>query len=302
METAGIVGESGGRGKGAFPLACDAYTCHTLGIVFLRVGDLPLYYEESGAGRPLLFLHGLAGSSYCWRGVTSLLPHYRCLALDLKGHGESGKPADSAYRISDHAEIVVEVIRCLDLQEVVLVGHSLGGAIALSTASELARESEDRVRALVLMNAICFPQRIPWFLQMLRVPAVGQVTASMAPARLVVSRSFQRGYHDRTRITEEVVAEHARCMDLPGARAALMATIRALDREPIWELAPQITLPALVLWGRHDPSIPLSLGQQLAEALPQGRLAVLEHCGHYPQKERPIETAAVLAEFLAGLE
>lgn len=269
--------------------------------MFLHVGDLRLYYEESGAGRPLLFLHGLAGSSYCWRAVVDLLPGYRCLALDLKGHGESSKPADGAYRISDHAGIVAEVIRYLDLRDVVLVGHSLGGAVALTTATELVRESEERVRALVLMDAICFPQRIPWFLQMLRVPAVGEVTASIAPARLVVSRSFQRGYHDRTRITDEVVAEHARCMDLPGARAALMATIRVLDHEPVWELAPHITVPALVLWGRHDPSIPLRLGRQLAEALPQGRLAVLEHCGHYPQKERPAETAAALAEFLAGL-
>ncbi len=270
--------------------------------MFLSVDDLDIYYEESGQGQPLLFLHGLAGSSYCWRGVTPLLPGYRCLSLDLKGHGASSKPADGAYRISDHARIVSEAIRCLDLHDVVLVGHSMGGAVALTTAAELREKARDRVRALVLMDAICFPQRIPWFLRILRVPAVGEVTASVAPARLVVSRSFRRGYHDRTRITKEVVAEHARCMDLPGARAALMTTIRVLDHEPVWELAPHITVPALVLWGRHDPSIPLSLGRQLAEALPQGRLAVLEQCGHYPQKERPVETAAALASFLAGLE
>jgi len=222
------------------------------------------------------------------------------LALDLKGHGESSKPDDGAYRVSDQAQIVLAALRELELHEVVLAGHSLGGAVAMTAAAQM-EAAGCRLRGLVLMDTICFPQRIPPFLQLLRTAALGRMIAGVAPARLVVRESFQRGYYDRRRVSEEVVAEHARCMDLPGARAALRQTIRVLDDEPVWQLAPRITVPALVLWGSHDSRVPPELGRRLAEELPRGRLQVLDCCGHYPQKECPDITAAAIAEFLAGL-
>ena len=268
--------------------------------MIIPVGDIDIFYEEVGDGPPVLFIHGLAGSSHCWRGVSPLLPGYRRIALDLKGHGDSGKPADGAYRVSDHAQVVLAALRSWDLRDVVLVGHSLGGAVALATAAHLQQEHRP-VRGLVLIDAVCFPQRIPLLLQLLRVPAIGEMTATVAPARLVVEASFRLSYHDRGRIAQEVVAEHVRCMDLPGARAAMLATIRAMAEEPVWELTPAITAPALVLWGRQDPRVPLSLGRQLAESLPHGRLEVVERCGHYPPKERPAATARSIAAFLHDL-
>lgn len=266
----------------------------------IRLDDLSIHYEESGAGLPLLFLHGLAGSKQCWRRVSDQLPGYRCLALDLKGHGDSSKPAAGAYRVSDHARVVLGALRYWDLRDVVLIGHSLGGAVALATAAQLQEEGRP-VRGLVLIDAICFPQRIPTLLQMLRLPALGEVTAAVAPARLVVEASFRLSYHDPTRIAQEVIAEHVRCMDLPGARPALLATIRAMAEEPVWELTPAITAPTLVLWGRHDARVPLSLGQRLAASLPHARLEVVDRCGHYPPKERPGATAQAIARFLHEL-
>ncbi len=266
--------------------------------MIIPAGDLDIFYEETGKGPCVLFIHGWAGSSSCWRAVSALLLGYRCIAVDLKGHGESSKPADGAYRVSDQAQVVLAAMRELELHDVVLVGHSLGGAVAMTVAAQLERESRRSVRGLVLMDAICFPQRIPPLLQLLRLPALGEATAAVAPARLVVQTSFRLSYHDPTRITQEVVAEHVRCMDLPGARAALLATARAMADEPVWKLTPHINVPALVLWGRHDSRVPLSLGRQLAEALPYGRLEVVDRCGHYPLKERPPETAQLMETWL----
>jgi pimeloyl-ACP methyl ester carboxylesterase len=268
--------------------------------VFVTVDNLRLYHEKTGAGPPLLFLHGFAQSSYCWRELAARLPGRRCVALDLKGFGQSDKPADGAYRVSDQARLVRGAIEALDLRDLVLVGHSLGGAVALATAAELQRAGAPP-RGLVLVGSMSMPQRIPGALQVLRLPVLGELAAHLTPAPLAVRAAFLLAYHDRRRISAALVAEHARCMNLPGARAALVATARALTAEQIGDLAPELTIPALLLWGRHDPLVPLRVGQSLAAALPNARLEILEDCGHYPQQENPDETARLIREFLSAL-
>ncbi len=195
----------------------------------------------------------------------------------------------------------MEAIRVWGLEEVVLVGHSLGGAVALSAGARLGEQEGCRLRGLVLLNAVSFPQRLPWPLQVLRLPVIGEVAAQVAPARLAVRTAFRMAYYDRSRISEGLVREHARCMNLPGARAALVATARGMTAEPVGELAAGIETPALVIWGRHDPLVPLAVGEQLAAALPQARLVVLEECGHYPQQEKAEETARLMRGFLEAL-
>ena len=269
--------------------------------MLLPLGDLSLHGRTIGRGLPLLFLHGFAQSSYCWREVSACLPDYRRIALDLKGHGDSDKPRDGSYRVSDQARLVLAAIRALELPELVLVGHSLGGAVALTAAAELQETGTPRLRGLVLLDAVSFPQRIPWPLQVLRLPLVGEAAAGLAAARLAVRTAFRIAYHDRSRISEEMVAEHARCMNLPGARAALVSTARHMTDEPVWELASGVTCPALVIWGRHDPLVPLAVGERLAAALPQARLEILEECGHYPQQEEPEGTARLMGEFVSEL-
>ncbi len=270
--------------------------------MLLPLGQLSLHGTDLGRGRPLLLLHGFAQSSYCWEEVSARLPDYRRIALDLKGCGDSDKPRDGAYRVSDQARLVLAAVKALDLPEVVLIGHSLGGAVALAVAAELQRAGAPRLRGLVLLNAASFPQRMPWALQVLRLPLLGELCAHRAPAKLAVRIAFRLAYCDRSRLSEALVTEHARCLNLPGARAALLATARRLTAEPVWELVPKIATPALVLWGRHDPLVPLAVGKQLAAALPHARLEILEECGHYPQQEEPEETARLIGEFLADVQ
>jgi pimeloyl-ACP methyl ester carboxylesterase len=268
--------------------------------LILTFADQTVYYEEAGAGPPVLFIHGFAQSSYCWREVSGLLPGCRRVAVDLQGFGKSGKPAGAGYRVSDQARGVRAAIRELGLEELVLVGHSFGGAVALATAAELQRQGTPP-RGLVLVDAVSLAQQIPWALRVLRLPVAGPVAARLAPARLAVRAAFWIAYHDQRRVSGRLVAEHARCMNLPGARAALVATARAMTQEPVGQLAPSLAVPALLIWGRQDPLVPLEVGVRLASALPDARLEILENCGHYPQQECPQETARLIAEFIEGL-
>ena len=119
----------------------------------LSILDSTMHYEESGSGGPLVFLHGNPTSSYLWSNV---LPNIgvsgRLLAPDLIGMGASGKP-DIAYSFVDHARYLDAWFDALELDDVVLVGHDWGGALAFDWA---ARHPE-RVRGVAFMEAIIRP-------------------------------------------------------------------------------------------------------------------------------------------------
>jgi len=121
----------------------------------LPVLESTMFYRDCGTGTPFVFLHGNPTSSYVWRHVApnAALPA-RCLAPDLIGMGQSGKP-DCAYRFADHARHLDAWFDALVLDDVVLIGHDWGGALAMDWA---ARHPE-RVRGLVLMETILRPMR-----------------------------------------------------------------------------------------------------------------------------------------------
>jgi haloalkane dehalogenase len=110
---------------------------HGKGFVMPRtpVLDSTMYYEDVGSGTPIVFLHGNPTSSYLWRHVLPLIGEPgRCLAPDLIGMGQSGKPA-IGYRFDDHARYLDAWFDALALEDVVLVGHDWGGALAFDFAA-----------------------------------------------------------------------------------------------------------------------------------------------------------------------
>lgn len=146
----------------------------------LPVLDSFLSFREAGSGAPIVFLHGNPLSSRVWRNVLPLVAeHGRCLAPDLIGMGDSGKP-DIQYRFVDHArylETWLDVLDVLDLQKVVLVGYDWGGALAMDWAAR----HPDRVRGLVLFETFLRPMRWDeWsapgaeLFRRLRTPGVGE--------------------------------------------------------------------------------------------------------------------------------
>jgi pimeloyl-ACP methyl ester carboxylesterase len=115
-----------------------------------------LYYEETGkaAGKPLLLLHGLAAFRHTWRHLKdSELPDYRIFRIDLRGFGDAKKPAGQKYSLDDQAALVLGLIGHLGLSDVTIVGHSMGGGVALATAPRLAPGT---LRRLVLIGSVAF--------------------------------------------------------------------------------------------------------------------------------------------------
>lgn len=261
-----------------------------------------LHSTETGSGPPLLLLHGVGGSGYTFRHIVPLLARsHRVITLDLKGFGRSEKPLDAAYGPLDQTELVVQFLRQQRLSGVTLAGHSFGGAVALLTTLRLNAREPWRVRRLVLMNTPAFEQELPPVQRMLSVPVLPYIVLTLSPPILHTRTALQSLRRTAPRAEDIDAIRYAEPLHEAGGRHALIATSRAIAETDTRGFSHDyrfIRQPTLLIWCRHDPTVPLANGVRLASALPAGRLAVLDQCDHMPPEEQPAETAQLIRHFL----
>lgn len=269
---------------------------------------LPLWVEALGqprtdASETFLLLHGYGGSTFSWRTwIPELSLRGHVVQVDMKGFGRAPKPDDGRYAPTDLADAVMDLILQRDLRRLTLVGHSLGGGVALLTALRLLdREGARRLHRMVIVAGAAYRQPLPPFVALARRPRLAHAAMRWLGPGFVVSQALRAIVFDPSDITGEQVRGYAASMGSPQATRALLASARQIvppDLEAFCARYPRITAPTLLLWGRHDPAVPLWVGQRLAEALPTATLHVLERCGHLPAEERPRDSLMALRAFL----
>jgi pimeloyl-ACP methyl ester carboxylesterase len=287
----------GACGLGAFDAADGPYA---------RLGppDAPvrLYYREEGSGPPLLLIHGFGASTFTWRRVApDLALTNRVILVDLKGFGQSDKPLDERYSIYDQADLLAQLIEEKDLRDLTLVGHSFGGGVALLLALENDDRLQGRIKRLVLLDSIAYPQNIPVFFRMLDVPVVSQLGIRMVPPSVQTRVALKIAYFDDSKITPEEVEAYAAPLKTAAGKHAIIHSARQIMPEDIATLSERyktIALPTLIMWCDHDRIVPLEVGLKLRRTLPNSTLKLVEDCGHMPQEEQPETTLRLLREFL----
>ncbi|MBV8737722.1 MAG: alpha/beta hydrolase [Alphaproteobacteria bacterium] len=262
-----------------------------------------LHVQICGHGPPVLLIHGFGASGFTWSKIISRLSgDHRIIVLDLKGFGRSRKPRDGHYSLRDQAAAVIAVIDALGLDGFAMVGHSLGGGVALLTALLLEQQAPGRLGRLALLDTIAYRQPLPYFIKLLRVPVFGELITFLLPKKWMVRRVLGFAYFDRAKIEYAFVKEYARPLLCGAGRAALVAAARALIPPDVDELASRystIAVPVQLLAGCEDRIVPLAAIRRLAGAIPSARLCILDCCGHVPQEEQPDATVSILHEFLA---
>jgi pimeloyl-ACP methyl ester carboxylesterase len=254
-----------------------------------RAGDLA--YDELGSGPPLLLLHNAAHSRRDWDSVRpALAEHYRTIAVDLPAHGDSPPPPPSwqpsAAAVADAVE---DVVHSLCSGPATIVGSSVGGF----SAARLAIRRPETVRALVLVDNGGFgryPLGVRMFCRAMGTPAL---------LRLLYG-SFARFYMRARSDDDREVPRRARQLRRRPALTAVIAGIWRSFPSPehnLEALAPTITAPTLVVWGRHDPVIPPSAGRRTAELIPNAEFAELD-AGHLPFVNDPTAFLAQVLPFL----
>ncbi len=263
-------------------------------------------YDEIGSGEPIILLHGFGVSSYSWHLISKPLSQKNKLFLiDLKGFGSSDKPLDDKYSISDQAEIILSFIQKNNLQNLILIGHSMGGVVALQTVLQCIKTGNNFLKGLILIDSPAYKQRLPLFIQILRIPVLNKLIFSFLPVKLCTKLLLRKTFFNDNKITDEMVKNYSRSLDMTGSSHALIATANKIVPENTDEITSkykEIKIPTLIIWGEDDKIIPLPTGQHLEQTIPNSKLVIILDCGHMPQEEKPEETTEIISEFLESIE
>lgn len=263
-----------------------------------------MYYEVHGAGPPLIALHGFGENSFAWRFLAPVLARtHEVHVLDLLGHGRAEKPSGGAYAPEAHARRVAAYIAAGQLDAPVLMGHSMGGGVALFLTIDRVNQGLPPPAALVLIDTMYFGMRVPAFIKALRVPGLAQMMTGLVPPRISARVILETAIYDRRRITPEMVDAYAEPMRTAAGRNAIIETARQIESAQGAAYAAQIgkiSSPCLLLWGRQDQITPLALGEVLAKSLTRATMRIVENCGHCPNEEQPDAAIAAVTDFLAA--
>ena len=267
---------------------------------YVTVNGLRLFAITLGSGRDVVLLHGNPASTYSWRKVMGpLAARYRVHAIDLPGFGFSDKPGDASY---DTAWLAATVLGYLDAERMpraVLVGNSMGGAVA----TEAAIVQPERVAALVLLGAAGLPEAEaggpPLSFRMLAWPVIGPALREL-PARSRVRTRLREAVYDPSTITDADVDAYYAPLRTAGGTNAFLARLPQKTGEDRAARVRTIRAPTLVITGDTDRLVPPATARRYHELIAGSELLVLEQTGHIPQEERPERVVAEITRWVEG--
>ena len=237
----------------------------------IEVNGIPVRYEVVGTGEPLVMVHGLAESTRLWyKNVPILAQHYRVYLVDLPGFGAMRK-FHQHFKLLEAGAWLNAWMQALNLEEIYLVGHSMGGYVSMA----LAALCPEHVKRLVLVDSIGI--------------SAGMSVDSLTPLALRAIRRSTPGLwlcigYDILRAGQTSIGRAAQ-------------QIVELDAS---EVLSAVRVPTLIIWGDEDDLVPFALGRQLHERLTGARLLVMRGANHCCMYERPREFNKALLAFLQG--
>jgi len=267
-------------------------------------------FIRAGEGPPLLLLHGIGNNCQTWAGVIDqLAASHTVIAPDLLGHGASDKPRGD-YSIAAYANGMRDLLTVLDIERATVVGHSLGGGIAL----QFAYQFPERCSRLALVGSGGLGPELSAGLRAATLPGAELVLGALAgisgPLRMGL-QSIERvgrlsGWRrvgdlaeagDALLALKDVEARRAFLRTLRGVVDARGQAVTALDRLYLAD-----AIPMLVVWGDRDPIVPSRHAETVRSLVPSARIEVFSDAGHWPHLDDPKRFAGLLLDFIATTE
>ena len=256
----------------------------------LRVNNTGIYYEVTGQGEPLLFIHGLASSSRSWKKqIPFFAQYYQVITFDIRGHGRSDRPLRAPYSIKLFAADAVELMKTLGIDSTHVVGFSMGGMVAF----QLAVDAPEMVRSLVAVNCCpegsirTFNDGIECFRHMFFLPFNGMRNKRQNGLKQTEPESDQKGP------PQSVIQRMAVNNKLAYANA-----FGALVKWSVADRLDTISCPTLMIASDAD-FVPVSVKAGYASKMPDAQLVVISNARHSAPKEQADEFNVMLLEFLS---
>ncbi len=276
----------------------------SLDVQYVTIHGHRRAYVKTGSGPAILLLHGMACDHTTWDPVIrKLARRHTVIAPDLLGHGRSDKPR-ADYSVGGYANGMRDLLTVLGIDRVTVVGHSLGGGVAM----QFAYQFPERTERVALIAPGGLGREVTPIIRAVTLPgfhtAMGLVT--LPGIRHLVSGSLRR----LTRVDHPVVRDLGEIADIvdhlrdPGSRRALAHVVRAcvdvrgqiitmVDRAYLTQ-----EMPLCLIWGQDDHVIPAAHAERIRSAAPGVRITVTPDCGHFPHKDNPELVVATLQHFI----
>jgi len=261
-------------------------------------------YRQAGSGPVVVLIHGITGSSDTWLDtIEELSEHHTVVAPDMLGHGESAKPRGD-YSLGAYASGIRDLLAALGHDRASVVGHSLGGGVAM----QMAYQFPERVERLALVSSGGLGREVNILLRAAVLPGSEIVLPLLTARPLMELTNGIAGVAGRLGLRpgadmEEMWRGFSSLCDVE-ARAAFIHTLRgiidpggqrvsATDR-----LYLAAEMPSLIVWGERDPVIPFRHGLRANEAMPGSRLVSFPKAGHFPHRDNPRRFTRALLDFM----
>ncbi len=268
---------------------------------FLDVAGMKVHLRDEGPKddkSPIVLLHGTGSSLHAWEGWAQVLRNERRLIrFDLPGFGLTGPSPDGVYTSERDTAVVIGVLDKLGVENCVLGGASLGGAIAWRTALSYP----GRVGKLILVDAGGYPRNAisrPIGFRLMSLPGVPWLLQNTLPRFLVV-QGFRNAFGDPGKVTPEMVERSVELTQRAGNRRAIIERSRQSDGGALTGRINELKLPTLIIWGGKDRLIPPDNAERFHRDIAGSTLLIFDDLGHAPEEEDPVKTVAAVKEFLS---
>lgn len=250
----------------------------------IRVGEYNVSYFVGGTGKPIVIVHGGGDGASIWLDtVAGLARYYRVYLPDLPGYGDS-QPMSDQFHLSEYVNFVGRFADSVGLERFYLVGHSIGGSIALN----FALKHPERVEKLVLVSSLGLGAKVGLWVRLVSLPALFKP----------VSRALHALMRAVGWVTKRVFASIF-INPLPPVKIDMGRYVASLKRQaPVSDSLYSLKMPTLLVWGAKDNVVPVTAAYKAARLIPDCRLQVFENCGHSVYRQSRHEFSRTLLKFL----
>ena len=252
----------------------------------MKVGALDIHYLHGGEGEPLVVIHGGGGGAKAWlENLVELSNHYTIYAPDLPGFGYS-HPIGDSFHVSEYVEFIKGFTQSLELEHFHLMGHSLGGGIALHFALKFPY----KIKRLVLVSSMFLGKEIALWARFLSSPAfvrsLGEIGIAFFKAVGWLIKLFYTPFEFIAPFSRVKMGIGKAVMTLQGQTGVLLSRLS------------ELVMPTLLIWGARDGIVPARQAYAAARVIPECKLHVFEGCGHSVYKQKVQEFSQLLVDFL----
>lgn len=250
-----------------------------------------VHYEAYGRGQPVILLHGWLGSWGYWlKTMETLKNQYRCYALDFWGFGESGKHR-SSYHINDFIDLVDQFMDRLGIEEAPIVGHSMGGTVAISLALIKPR----RVQRVIVVGSPVVGDSLNIFLRLAGNPLIASIVWQMPTALKFGIKLFSPYIAKDSSAWYKMITRDISQATLPS----FFSSINSLHKTDLRAYLPIITRPIMGIYGVGDNVVAPNQADIITKSVPVSRVKMMSGSKHFPMLDEPQAFNENLEEFLA---